>query len=140
MVASTNNVAAPAATKKTESEIDRDRIRGGPNPWGAESVEAEPAGGESVGPNPLFFFWSPALAYAGAGGSLLPTPVAGGEVHCFFLVPCNGLCQCGWAAICCRVQHMAACPHRSCTIHLRHANALALAGLASRGKLLVWGV
>ena len=28
MVASTNNVAAPAATKKTESEIDRDRIRG----------------------------------------------------------------------------------------------------------------
>ena len=49
MVASTNNVAAPAATKKTESEIDRGRIRGGPNPWGAESVEAESAGGESVG-------------------------------------------------------------------------------------------
>ena len=59
-----------------------------------------------------------------------------GRIHCFFLVPCNGLCQCGWAAICCRVQHMAACPHRSCTIHLRHANALALAGLAPRGKLL----
>ena len=59
MVASTNNVVAPAATKKTESEIDRDRIRGGPNPWGAESVEAEPAGGESVGPNPLFFFFGP---------------------------------------------------------------------------------
>ena len=34
MVASTNNVAAPAATKKAESEIDRDRIRGGPKPWG----------------------------------------------------------------------------------------------------------
>ena len=68
MVASTNNVAAPAATKKTESEIDRDRIRGGPNPWGAESVEAEPAGGESVGRIHCFFFWSPAMAYAGAGG------------------------------------------------------------------------
>ena len=48
LVASTNNVAAPAATKTMESEIDRDRIRGGPNPWGAESVEAEPAGGESA--------------------------------------------------------------------------------------------
>ena len=49
MVASTNNGVAPAGTKKTESEIDRGRIRGdrirgggirggrirgGANPWG----------------------------------------------------------------------------------------------------------
>ena len=112
MVASTNNVAAPAATKKTESEIDRDRIRGGPNPWGAESVEAEPAGGESVGPNPLFFFWSPAMAYASAGG-----------------LPYVAACSIWQPAHTGRAQ-----------VYLRHANAHALAGLASRGKLLVWGV
>ena len=72
----------------------------------------------------------------------LPTPRRWRSHPFFFLVPCNGLCQCGRAAICCRVQHMAACPHRSCTtaIYLRHANAHALAGLASRRNLPVWGV